>query len=103
MPKRKQNIVSVSLTALLIAITLCMALLFTGYIFDVGYEHSCIDGHCSICGLVQLAKHGTSMLLLACVGLCAAAALSVSYVRTVCSVRHDADDTPVLMKVKLLN
>lgn len=103
MPRRKQNIRSVAFVALITAIAVCMAMLFTGYIFNVGYEHSCIDGRCGICGLVLLVKHGTDMLLLACVGLCATAELYVSYVRTVCGVRHDADDTPVLMKVKLLN
>lgn len=103
MPKRKQNIRYAAFVALITAIALCMAMLFTGYIFNVGYDHCCIDGRCGICGLILLVKHGTGMLLLACVGLCAAADLLVSYVKTVCDVRHDAEDTPVLMKVKLLN
>ena len=89
--------------ALMIAIAVCMAVLFTGYIFDIGYEHSCIDCRCGICGLVMLVKHGTGLLLLACIGVCTMSGLLLSYVRTLCGARSGVQETPVIMKVKLLN
>ena len=89
--------------ALMIAIAVCMAVLFTGYIFNVGYGHSCVDCGCGICGLLMLVKHGTGLLLLACIGVIAIFGLTVSLDRTLCDVGDGVQQTPVIMKVKLLN